>query len=330
MARKSCLVQVVLFVLLMLALAIVARRTLLRLGLPEGGEGISSTKSAPEAKASPGLESSAEDAAGQDGTPGQPPGAEALSLLPKGIEGLSLQLSRPLMFNVARIRGLAASERFFFVSSYDPEQSVGFLFKVNRDTLSIAQVRKLKEGGRYQPGGIDTSSGLVWVALTEGGDANDSVILALDDQYLETQRSFRVGDCIRAVAVGDSGDVYGFNCDANAIYEWTPEGQELRKAPNAGGASYKDADFVRGSLVCAGKDAGEEGLIDVLDPGSLSLLVRHRCYALSSQGRLITEKAFAFADNTFFFVPDQGEWPMLLSYVLDEVRLEDYVPSVSE
>jgi len=128
------------------------------------------------------------------------------------------------------------------------------------------------------------------------------------------------------VAQGENGHLYGLNDDSTMVFEWTAQGGEVRRTPNATGARYQDMDVVRGSLVCTGADPNG-GVIDILDPASLTLLVRHRCHARTPNGHLITSKGFAFAEGTFYFLPADGEFPMLMSYTLDDVTLADYVPS---
>jgi hypothetical protein len=188
-------------------------------------------------------------------------------------------------------------------------------------------MREVTQEGRFELGGIHAGKRLLWVPVA--GIGRSSIILGLDLQYLKIEHRFKVDDYIVAVAEGNDGHLYGFNDDSTLIYEWMPDGQELRKAANASGVRYQDMDVVRGSLLCAGVEPAS-GVIDVIDPVSLTLLARHHCFANGARGQWVTGKGFAYYDGVFYFLPDEGEFPMLMSYMLDSgVRLSDYVPSVS-
>jgi hypothetical protein len=258
-------------------------------------------------------------------TPPQPTGSS---------QGLALRSSRALLFDIAQVQGLAVTPRFFYVAASDPVKRTAFVYQVRRDTLAVTQIRALQRGARYHIGGVQIGGGLLWTVLTAEDRADGlhpsepSVILGLDLQYLDTKRSFEVPDPIRAVAMGDDSYLYGVNTNATFFYEWSLDGRELRRVPNASGAKYQDLEMVRNSLVCAGEDKNG-GVLDVVDPGSLSLLVRHRIGARSPGQRWISSRGFAFADGEFYFLPDDGARPALLTYGLDGVPLENYVPSLS-
>ena len=128
--------------------------------------------------------------------------------------------------------------------------------------------------------------------------------------------------------MGDDSNLYGVSTDATLFYEWSFDGRELRRVPNASGAKYQDLEIVRNSLVCTGEDRNG-GVLDIVDLGSLSLLVRHRIGARSPGQRWISSRGFAFADGEFHFLPDDGARPVLFTYGLDSVTLESYVPSLS-
>jgi hypothetical protein len=231
------------------------------------------------------------------------------------------------MLKVPRIQGLAVTKEFFYVSSFNPQSRAALLFKVDRDTHMISTMREVMQEGRFELGGIHAGKRLLWVPVA--GIGRSSIILGLDLQYLKIEHRFKVDDYIVAVAEGNDGHLYGFNDDSTLIYEWMPDGQELRKAANASGVRYQDMDVVRGSLLCAGVEPAS-GVIDVIDPVSLTLLARHHCFANGARGQWVTGKGFAYYDGVFYFLPDEGEFPMLMSYMLDSgVRLSDYVPSVS-
>jgi hypothetical protein len=170
------------------------------------------------------------------------------------------------------------------------------------------------------------------------GDEADSgsSILFLDARHLEVQEAFHVDARIQAVAQGTDGLIYGFSSDAATFYAWTLGGEEMRSRARYEQVAYRDMDFVQGSLVCAGAENtrtifqvdGQSGIIDVIDPQTFTLLVRHRCYTRTQDQEWVTSRGFAFFDGAFFFVPDEGHFPTLMKYVLDGVTLSEYIPSV--
>ena len=275
-----------------------------------------------------------------DATPSEgPPVAalgKALSQQPvptvMGIEGLALRLSRPLMFDIADVRGLAATSEFLYVAYAHSEKRMGVLSQIHRDTYASAQVRVLEKGTRHRLGGIHVGVDGLWAPLV--GDDDDgggsSVILLLDPRSLEEARSFEVEDHIRAVAQGADGHIYGINEEATTWYEWDADGHELGRMANATATSYYDMEVVRGSLVCAGeaRDDDAVGVVDVIDPGTFAILARHHCYARSVGHNWVTQGGFAFVDGVFLFLPDGGKMPMLMTYILNGVTLEEYVPRV--
>jgi len=246
----------------------------------------------------------------------------------RGIEGLTLRLNQPLQFDVAQVQGLAATARSFYVSSVDPQQRIAFLYEVRRDTFAIAQVRMLQQGSKCYLGGISLGAELLWAPLRGDEGDDHSLILGIDPRYLEVEQTFEVADRIAAVAQGADGRLYGLNVRGDLFYEWASDGREVRRTPNPSGVAYQDMEEVRGSLVCAGVDE-TGGMLDVLDLSDFTILRRHYVDALSPGGNQVTRKGFAFAEGEFYFLPDDGLNPMLMTYVLEDTSLEDLVPGPS-
>ncbi|MEA3407317.1 MAG: hypothetical protein U9R48_04465 [Chloroflexota bacterium] len=328
--KKSCLFQVFLFAVLVFVATMFLR------GYIRGCRG--SQEDAAVVGRRVGGSVSSQDGQGEDADESRARGT--------GIEGLSSLPVSSLMIDAARVRGLAVSERFFFVSSFDPNRRVGYLYKIDRESRGVAQIRTVKEDGRYQLGGLYVSADSLLVPLA--GDETDPVssILTLDTRYLEIQDAFSVGCRIQAVARGADGLIYGYSPDASVFYAWTPTGEEVRKRTIYTEAEYHDVEFLQGSLVCAGVENrkatlpgnmrsifhvdGQGGVIDVIDPQTFTLLVRHRCYTRTPDQQWVTSRGFAFFDGMFYFVPDEGHFPTLMTYVLDGVTLSEYVPSVGQ
>ncbi len=246
-----------------------------------------------------------------------------------GIEGLSRLPVSALMIDAPSVRGLAVSARFFYVSSFDPARRVASLYKIDRENHSVVHVRTLKEDGRYQLGGLDLRGDSLLVPVAGDEFDSGSSILLLDTRHLEVQRKIEVGDRIRAVAQGTDDLVYGINFDSSIFYTWTPTGEEVRRKAIYDQVEYSDIEIVQGSLVCSGVDS-HSGVLDVIDPYGFTLLVRHRCYTRTPDQQWVTSRGFALFDGVFYFVPDEGHFPMLMRYVLDGMTSSEYIPSVSQ
>ena len=246
-----------------------------------------------------------------------------------GIEGLTLRLSRPLMFEIHGTPGLAATSEFFFVSSVSGESGHCVLTRVDRRSYGVDVQRSLEQYGQVDVGGMQLGPDGLWLALRSAGEVPSSVVLALAPESLELLHAFGVEDRIRAVAQDDQGRVFGINEPGTFFYEWDVAGNQIRRRPNAASAQYVDMEIVRGSLVCAGQRRQEwGGVIDIVDPETFTILARHASYARSLAGYSVTGGGFAYAGGVFFLLPDPGDKPMLMSYVLEDVALQDFVPSV--
>ncbi|NLG51210.1 MAG: hypothetical protein GX552_13970 [Chloroflexi bacterium] len=246
-----------------------------------------------------------------------------------GIPGLKLRLARPLMFDTYQVRGLAAVPDYFYVASVKADMERAMLYQVRRDTYTVDKERELEWEGKYRFGGLHLGpDGLMAVLAGNAQDAT-SVVLRMDPQSLETIGAFEVPDQIRAVAQAGDGNIYGINESSEFFYRWATDGTLLERSANGFGTSYYDMAVVRGSLVCSGywRDRGI-GVIDVIDPTSFTLLARHPAYAHSMGGRWVTQLGFDCVNGEFLFLPDDGNLPMLLTYVLaDDMTLEEYIPS---
>jgi len=264
-------------------------------------------------------------------SPTATPLSEAASV--SGVEGLRLELSQPLMFDVEAARGLAAADGSIYVASVNDAERLGMLIQAKQTTNEIVQTRAIQQNDRYRLGGMAMGAEGLWVPLAGDGADTGSTILLIDPQYLDILRSFEVADRIRAVAETDAGQVVGVNEAGDRFYAWDAQGGELRQVPNLTSTVYQDVAMVRGSLVCAGQteDGGGFAVLDVIEPTSLTRVARHRCYARSSSGEAwITVGGFDYSEGEFLFLPEGGPRPKLLTYVLDGTTLEYYVPSATQ
>ncbi|MFP3895949.1 MAG: hypothetical protein ACLFV5_03795 [Anaerolineales bacterium] len=310
--KKSCLFQLVLFAVLVFVVAMLLRGYIEGCGAPrEDTELVGAGLERDDGKGPISLQE----------------GRRTDASSSRGIEGLSRLPVSSLMVDAPRVRGLAVNEGFFYVSSFDSDLHTASVYKINRDNHTVAQVRTLKEEGRYQSGGLCLRGDTLLVPLVGDEVDSSSSLLFLDTRHLEIRHKIEIDDRIRAVAQGTDGLIYGIGFDSSVFYAWTPEGEEVRRGENYNRGEYGDIEFMQGSLVCAGAD-DRSGVIDVIDPFSFSLLVRHRCYTRTPDQEWITGRGFAFFDGVFYFVPDEGHFPTLMKYVLDGVSPAEYIPSV--
>ncbi len=332
--RKSCIVQLVIFVVILVVLALSVRRNITGTEAAQPAAGLAAAPAPPTAVAQAAAPESHLGAfkaklfaQPQQNQEAQPMAAVPLPTMPNtGIEGLTLRLSQPLMLKASRARGLAANERFLYAATYDPTLQSATIYQLHRASGTVAQVRNIQRDGKFVLGGIHAGA-MLWAPLASGDKDGPTLILGINPQSLEIERSFEAPDYIAAVAQSADGRVYGVNDGSAFFYEWSADGQLLRQVANASGASYQDMEVVLGSLVCAGLDR-DGGVLDVIDPRSLSLLARHRCNTRLSDESFVTHKGFAYADELFYFLPEDGDLPKVLVYALDGQVLDRYVPSV--
>ncbi len=266
----------------------------------------------------------AQTALGQTPTPAAWPDPA----LTGGIEGLYLQLSRALSFDLADVRGLAVTDAAFYIATADPAKRVGMVVQASREHYGILQTHALELDGRYRAGGLHLGEAGLWVPLAGDGDDTGATIALLDPAYLEVEHSFQVDQRIRAVAQIGDNELVGISESGDRLYVWTLKGRTRRRATNLTGAVYHDLAWVRGSLIAAGvADRGAGAVIDVLDPESLTLLARHHVYARSPGGEWVTAGGFDAREEQFFMLAEGGPRPSLFTYALLDGALHDYVPA---
>jgi hypothetical protein len=276
-------------------------------------------------RAQPAQPASAEVGTSADEPPATP---ETAARPPVGIEGLHLQLSRPLMFDIGKLGGLAADDEHLYVAAWDEDAGLAMLYQVHPSAYTIVQVRALQEDGVTAIGGIDAGAGRIWVPLARGGGAPATVVLGISADTLEVRERFEVAAGFVALAAGDDGHVYGVTRDGALWAEWQADGAVVRQLAAAGGVRYTDLACVRGSLVAAGTD-GVSGILDVIDPRRFTLLARHDSAAGGDAGAWPTSGGLEVRDDAVLLLPEGGAGPSLLTYVPEGGDLERFVPSVA-
>lgn len=256
------------------------------------------------------------------------------------IKGLRLRLNQPISAESEVVRGLTVDDDAVYLATTVPDGGMATLYRLRRDILTVLQERDLSQGAHDLIGGLHLSGDILWVPVADGAYSapgrGTSRILALDPQSLETRQGFVVGDQIALVVQAPSGRLIGFNDEGTQAYEWTVNGQEVRRRPLTTGAVYRDAEVVGENMVCAGVDENG-GVLDVLDPDSLTLLARHRCVGTSQLDSHLTEYGFGVSprigsdinegqEPLFYFAVPGVRMPMLLSFVIEDMPVEQWLP----
>ena len=256
------------------------------------------------------------------------------------IEGLRLRLNQPVTASSEVVRGLTVDHDVVYLATTVPDGGMATLYRLRRDLLTVLQKRDLQQGAHDLIGGLHLSGGTLWVPVADGAYSasgrGTSRIMALDPQSLETRQGFVVEDQIALVVQAPSGHLIGFNDEGTRAYEWTVNGQEVRRRPLTTGAVYRDAEVVGGNLVCAGVDENG-GVLDVLDPDSLTLVARHRSVEAGQIDSHLTEYGFGVAprltsgiiggqEPLFYFAVPGLHTPMLLSYVIEDMPVDQWLP----
>lgn len=240
------------------------------------------------------------------------------------IEGLYLEAVDPLVETWLDIRGLAVVGGALYVTAYDHDAQEAWLHEVDRTAATIVRSLPLPAPDGGEPCGLQAAGPLLWTCVNTGEGA---LIVAVDPAAWAMAPVAPVTDTLRAVAQLADGSLVGVDRQGRRFYRWSLDGTLQKTATNATGAIYGDCALIHESLVCGGEAAGD-GVLDVLDPGSLSLLARYRATTRTAWGAPVVGNGVALDGERFLFAPAGGELPLVWSYRLDGVSLAAYVPSV--
>ncbi|MHB1317919.1 MAG: hypothetical protein ACYCYF_04785 [Anaerolineae bacterium] len=315
--RKSCLVALVLLTAVLLAVSVSLRRCYL--AATGDDEATAAVLAEPSGRAAEDTETlAALDAA-------------LLSLDDvgsQGLDGLALETLRPLAAGSATIYGLAASEDRLYMAGCDEPGQCGNVHVVDGSSLTPAGRVQVNMAGYPVPGGIQVHGDDLWLwHMTEGGTGETQVVV-LDRESLQERLRLTLQGAARTLVVMPDGVLRGTSGDGAWFYRWAADGSSFSRQANTTGALYGDCELLSGSLVCAGVREDGTGVIDVLDAGESSLLARHSADARTEGGGRVVGGAWAYAHDSFMFVPESGDLPILWSYILDGVPLRQYIPSL--
>lgn len=212
-----------------------------------------------------------------------------------------------LEFPTYHVQGLCVTEVSFWLSSVDRATQSGWVFRVDRGTLSVEASRRLADGPRYHPGGMQLVAGNLWVPLAEYRPHSTSVVLRLDPATLETRATFPVADHIGAIAADAQGTIYAGNWDCRIIYLFDEQGAPKEKRTNPTGVAYQDFEWHAGRIWATGAVRQENqpvGVVDVIDPADWRLERRFTLAARDPPPKNFGREGFSKLGENLFVVPD--------------------------
>ena len=208
------------------------------------------------------------------------------------------------------VQGLCVSDREFWISSVDRQQRAGFVFRVDRSTLEVTEMRRLAFGPRFHPGGMQRVGKRIWIPVAEYRPHSSTTIVALDAHTLETEQEFSLDDHIGALAADGAGTVYAANWDARQIYVLDEDGNVLKRVESPTLVAYQDMEWHEGRLLATGlASVGQRriAVVDVIDPNTWRLDERYELKGRlrSGEGHFARE-GFSLYENDLYLLPEDG------------------------
>jgi len=312
--RKSCLVQFVLLVIIVLVLSLAIRQALAR-----------AHRQGRQAAATPAMTAIAPQKTVEGATDG---GAAAASIQgsPTAIQGsadlLTLVSSRPVMMADAYPVGLAASVDTLYLACERTDASGASVVRVSLADYTVNAQADLTHSAERTLGGMALGVGGLWVALRDqsaGATEGAGALLELDPSTLSTLRSIGVPEPLQAVAQAPDGRLFASRCQPGQLLGVSTEsadsssGTVTARAGSPDGVCYRDLEFVAGYVVGVAT-LGGVGVLDVLDPDSLMLVARHTLALTSARGRPVAGNAIAWDGAQLYFAPDTEPNPIIMAF----------------
>ncbi len=226
--------------------------------------------------------------------------------------GLELLDSDALNFPTYHVQGLAVTEDIYYVTSIDLDNDRAWLFTVDRDSLALQEQKELTEGTLIHPGGIELDGTYLWIPNAEYDSDGPAKILALDPQSLEVSRTFTVSAHISLIASNGTDRLYGTDWASANFYVWDWDGNPIEIVASPTDVDYQDCQFVDPYLVCGGYE-GDSGAIDIIDPGSWTLVHRINV-GVTSLGHPLTREGLSFFGGRIYLLPEDGPDSEVLIY----------------
>ncbi len=142
----------------------------------------------------------------------------AVGLTPPTVE-LTLAESRPLGYaKTHHVQGLAIDSKRVYVSSVERATSLGWLFVLNRASLTIESTHRLALASQFHPGGMQLRDGRLYLPLAEYRPLSSASLLIIDlsplDDPNKSQRRVAIrswtsiDDHIGSIAVDPAGRMF--------------------------------------------------------------------------------------------------------------------------
>lgn len=229
--------------------------------------------------------------------------------LPDPVELTAVE-SWPVRHPTHHIQGLCVDRDHFWISSVERKAKKGWVYLVDRHTLTVTKEREISIGEQYHPGGMQVVGGELWVPVAEYKPTSTSTMLCLDAMSLETLRSFPLLDHIGGVAVSDDGTIYAANWDCKTLYELDADGKILGRKPNPTGVAYQDLKWHQGKLWGTGSVGIlklNTGIVDVIDPDQWALKQRYRLAGKTADGGSnFGREGLAIFEDSLYLLPEDG------------------------
>jgi len=226
--------------------------------------------------------------------------------------------SWPIDHELHHVQGLAASDKWFWITSVDRRARRGYVYRVSRETLKVVAQRDITLDAQCHPGGMQLAADRLWVPVAEYRPRSTSTVLQLDPMSLETLDKFSLADHLGGAAVDAERHVFTANWDARTIYVLDAAGKELERRDNPTGVAYQDFEFHDGKLYCAGStkldaagntksDGQPTAVVDVIDVAKWTLVDRYALRGeLRSGGNNFCREGFCKLGDSFYVLPEDG------------------------
>ncbi len=223
---------------------------------------------------------------------------------------LNLAESWHIDHSTHHVQGLCVSKDAFWISSVERATKSGWIFRVARASLQVESSRRLTDGPRYHPGGMQLSGTKLWIPLAEYRPHSTSRIVKLNADTLAEEFAFTVDDHIGAVAVDSAGTIYAANWDAEEFYLFDRDGTLKRKVINPTGVAYQDFEWHDGRLLGTGRIGSgrtARGVVDSIDPKGWRHVARYVLAGTSRTGqRNFGREGFCSFAGDFYLLPEDG------------------------
>jgi hypothetical protein len=212
-----------------------------------------------------------------------------------------------------------------------PGEGQGYVFKFDVSGNLTATIN-LGEGSMYHPGGIDFDGESIWVPVAEYRPNSQSIIYRVRPKTLKSERVFRFGDHLGALAYNRRHDtLHGASWGGRKFYTWKPAAQEtwsdLKTIPehtmHMNGShyiDYQDCAFLEENyMLCSGLNSYEMPNVGHIALGGIELVdldlqvAVHQIPVLlySQKNRPMTQNPFTVELHNdrlrFYFLPDDHE-----------------------